>query len=107
MDPAIGRALTLIHRDPGRAWSVEEMARAAGLSRSSFADRFARLVGVTPGRFVTERCLAHAEHLLRSTALAVGAVAVRVGYASEGSFSRAFATHRGTSPSKYRSALVE
>lgn len=102
MDQAVGRALTRVQRDPGRAWSLDELARVAGLSRSAFSARFTELVGMPPGRFVAERRLAHAEHLLLTTDMPIGSVAARAGYASEAAFSRAFGARFGTSPRAHR-----
>lgn len=107
MDPPIARALAMVHRQPGRAWSVEELAARAGLSRSAFAARFTELVGIPPGRYVSERRLAHAQHLLVTTDLPVGQVATRVGYASETAFSRAFAQQFGVPPSATRKSAGE
>jgi AraC-like DNA-binding protein len=104
MDPALGPALTAIHREPGRDWPVDELARLTSLSRSAFAARFAESVGEPPGAYVQRRRLDHAAHLLRSTAEPVGRVAARVGYASEAAFSRAFSRAYGSSPRAWRGA---
>ncbi|MFJ1759799.1 cupin domain-containing protein [Amycolatopsis sp. NPDC088138] len=102
MDPALGPALTAIHRAPGRDWPVDELARLSSLSRSAFAARFTESVGEPPGAYVQRRRLDHAAHLLRSTAEPVGRIAGRVGYASEAAFSRAFSRAYGSSPRVWR-----
>jgi AraC-like DNA-binding protein len=104
MDPALAPVLTAIHRDPGRDWPVDELARLASLSRSAFATRFAGSVGEPPGAYVQRRRLDHACYLLRSTAEPVGRIAARVGYASEAAFSRAFSRVYGSSPRAWRNA---
>ncbi|WP_328454682.1 MULTISPECIES: AraC family transcriptional regulator [unclassified Amycolatopsis] len=104
MDPALGPALTAIHRDPGRDWPVDELARLTSLSRSAFAARFAESVGEPPGAYVQRRRLDHAARLLRGTAEPIGRIAARVGYASEAAFSRAFSRAYGSSPRAWRGA---
>jgi AraC-like DNA-binding protein len=102
MDPAIARVLTAIHRDPGRAWTVEALARRAQLSRSAFAARFAMLIGDTPGRYVARQRLAHAERLVRETDLPLRIIAADTGYESAAAFSRAFSRAYGESPRGHR-----
>ncbi|MEV6903401.1 AraC family transcriptional regulator [Amycolatopsis sp. NPDC051372] len=102
LDPVLAPALTAIHRDPGRHWPVDELARLTSLSRSAFATRFAESVGETPGSYVLRCRLGHAAHLLRGTADPVGRIAARVGYTSEAAFSRAFSRAYGSSPRAWR-----
>ncbi|MGW4488950.1 cupin domain-containing protein [Amycolatopsis sp. NPDC004368] len=102
LDPVLAPVLTAIHRDPGRDWPVDELARLTSLSRSAFATRFAESVGETPGSYVLRCRLGHAAHLLRGTADPVGRIAARVGYTSEAAFSRAFSRAYGSSPRAWR-----
>ncbi|AQA21882.1 helix-turn-helix domain protein [Rhodococcus sp. MTM3W5.2] len=102
MDPQVGMALEAIHRDPERAWTVAALAHLATLSRSAFAERFTRLVGQTPGAYVTERRLDRATELLRHSSTPVGTIATLVGYESDAAFSRAFRKRFGTSPLRWR-----
>lgn len=74
----------------------------AGMSRSSFAERFGRAFGRSPLDFVLMVRLRHAAHLLATTALPVKLVADAVGYASRSHFSRAFKATYGADPSAYR-----
>lgn len=104
MDPALGPALTAIHREPTRDWSVDELARLAALSRSSFATRFTALLGESPGAYVTGQRLEHAAHLLRSTTEPIARIAGIVGYTSDAAFSRAFTRAYGDSPRAWRAA---
>jgi AraC-like DNA-binding protein len=102
LDTQIGLALTAIHRDPGRDWTVEELARACSLSRSSFAARFVARVGKPPATYLAHVRLDAATDLLRDTPLPVGLVAERVGYKSEAAFSRAFKHRYGAPPARWR-----
>lgn len=101
-DPRIGRALALMHADPGRAWTLDALARAVALSRSALADRFARLVGQPPMRYLTRWRLALAAKTLRSGAEAMVRIAERAGYDSDAAFSRAFQREFGVPPSRWR-----
>ena len=96
-DPALARALVAIHEDPGAAWSLSAMADAAQLSRSTFAARFNSLVGVPPAEYLARWRVTLAQGMLRS-GQPVGLTATRLGYASAPAFSRAFASHAGSSP---------
>jgi transcriptional regulator GlxA family with amidase domain len=102
MDPLLGRALTAIHRTPAHPWTVDSLAEAAGLSRSTFADRFTRSVGQPPAEYLIRHRLDLARGLLRESDLPVRAVAARVGYTSEAAFSRAFRRRFGDSPLHWR-----
>jgi AraC-like DNA-binding protein len=101
-DPQIGLALSAIHREPGHDWTVDELARACNLSRSSFAARFVGRVGKPPATYLNHVRLDAATTLLRDTLLPVTQVAETVGYASEAAFSRAFRSRYGTPPARWR-----
>jgi AraC-like DNA-binding protein len=101
-DPAISRALSALHRDLGRSWTVASLAREAGLSRAAFAARFTALVGQSPMQCAFGRRMRRAEMLLRSDHLTVAAIASLVGYASESALSSAFVRYSGTTPGSYR-----
>ena len=90
LDPEIGPALAAIHRQPGRAWTVEDLAGTCNLSRSTFADRFTTRVGKPPAGYLAHVRLDAAASPLRETSIPVAAVARTVGYTSEAAFSRAF-----------------
>ncbi|TQM31453.1 AraC family transcriptional regulator [Nocardia bhagyanarayanae] len=102
MDPALGPVLAAIHRDPGRPWTVTDLAATAALSRSSFAERFTRLLGSPPAAYLTERRLDRAAHLLRATTEPVSRIADDVGYRSDAAFSRAFQRKFGAPPLRWR-----
>jgi len=100
-NPDLGRVLAAIHLDPTRDWSVRELARYMGASRSSFAERFASAVGETPARYVARMRMHQAHQWLRE-GQRVALVAERLGYESEASFSRAFKRIIGAPPSQFR-----
>jgi AraC-like DNA-binding protein len=89
---------------PERKWTVPELAASASVSRPLLDERFRRVLGRSPIRYLTEWHMHAAEDLLASTDLGVARIAHRVGYASEEGFSRAFKRHRGLSPSAWRAA---
>jgi AraC-like DNA-binding protein len=101
-DPHLGRALAAMHRDPGQPWSVEALADVAGASRSMFSERFTTIVGSSPGRYLTRWRMHVARRWLRTERLSVAEVAARLGYESEGAFSRAFKRVVGVPPSALR-----
>jgi len=101
-DERIGRVLALVNDDLPARWTLVELADAAAMSRSAFAERFRSLVGEPPGGYVTRVRLDRARRLLRSTNATVADVAARVGYGSEESLSRAFKVRFGVAPSHVR-----
>jgi len=103
-DPHVGRALALLHEEPGRAWTVDELARAVALSRSALAERFAELVGEPPIQYLMRWRLALAARALRSGDETVSRVAEHSGYESEAAFTRAFKREFGMPPTAWRKA---
>jgi AraC-like DNA-binding protein len=103
-DAHVGRALALIHDEPGRTWTVDELARQVALSRSALAERFAALVGEPPMRYLMRWRLALAARTLRSGKEAISRVAERSGYQSEAAFTRAFRKEFGVPPAAWRKA---
>lgn len=101
-DPLVGPALSLIHEDPGFAWSVEGLARRIGASRSRFATRFKDLLNVGPMQYLTHWRMLAARALLSDDGLSVAAIAERVGYRSEFAFAKAFKRVFGTGPGAAR-----
>jgi AraC-like DNA-binding protein len=92
-EPFVARALALLHGDITRRWTVDELGREVGLSRSALADRFIRLIGVPPMHYLTSWRMQVATDKLRSTNMSLAQVAEMVGYDSEAAFSRAFKKH--------------
>jgi AraC-like DNA-binding protein len=103
-DPHVGRALSALHGRPAHPWSLDEVARAAGLSRSALAERFTRLVGDAPMAYLARWRMQLAARLLEDEAATVARVAGEVGYASEAAFSRAFKKIVGVPPAEWRRA---
>lgn len=102
-DPDVAAALSAVHDDPARAWTVEGLARRAGVGRAAFAKRFREAVGTSPLSYVRAHRLDVAERaLVTEPEVTVAAVARRVGYANPFSFSAAFRRHRGLAPSEVR-----
>ncbi|WP_415401800.1 AraC family transcriptional regulator [Tateyamaria sp. SN3-11] len=100
-DPRIGPALRAIHAAPDHAWTVPELAREAGLSRSAFFTRFSRIIGVTPMGYLLNWRMTLAKHMLRSGSHGIAEVTDKIGYGSASAFSTAFARHVGAAPGKY------
>ncbi len=101
-DPQVGQGLALMHREPGKPWDVENLARTVGLSRAVFAERFAALVGQPPKQYLTRWRMQLAGHWLREEGLNLAQAAERLGYGSEAAFSRAFKRHHGEAPGGFR-----
>ena len=101
-DPVLAPALAQLHLAPERRWTVEELASVAAVSRSLLDDRFRRVLGRSPIRYLADWRMHVAEDLLATTDLSVYAVARRVGYDSEAAFSRAFKRARDEAPSSWR-----
>ncbi|MCB2199488.1 AraC family transcriptional regulator [bacterium] len=97
-DPAIGRALELIHTNPGHPWTVSELAVEAGKSRSGFAARFSELLRMTPFEYINEWRMGIATNLLKEDHLSLHDIAERCGYTSEAAFSRAYKRQTGSTP---------
>jgi AraC-like DNA-binding protein len=105
-DPRIGAALSLMHQDARRAWTVAEVARAVGMSRSAFAARFAETVGTPPMDYLLGWRMTMARAALISAKLPMAEVAEMAGYTSVSAFSTAFSRTTGTSPSRYARTIA-
>ena len=103
-DPVLRPALSLLHSQPERGWTVADLAREAAVSRSVLDARFREVLGRPPIQYLTEWRMHLAEDLLATTDLNVGTIARRVGYNAEEAFSRAFKRTQGQSPTVWRSA---
>jgi AraC-like DNA-binding protein len=100
--PDVGRVLSAIHLNPERDWSVAELAKVMGASRSGFAKRFAEALGETPARYVLRVRMNQARLWLTRDKMRVSVAAERLGYESEAVFSRAFKRVLGAPPSRFR-----
>lgn len=101
-DERLRPALDLMHDHPERPWGLQELARAAAMSRTSFAQRFREAAGVPPLRYLGRWRVLLAQRALRDDDVRVGALALELGYASESAFSTAFKRATGESPLRYR-----
>lgn len=100
-DDRLAAAIRAMHHAPSRAWTVLELAKESALSRSTFFDRFQRLVGVAPMAYLLAWRMALAKDLLRQNKTSVADIAERVGYSSASTFSAAFSRHAGRTPSQF------
>ncbi len=103
-DPEVGAALTLLHEQPERAWTVAGLAGEVGLSRAAFARRFAAAVGEAPLAYLTRWRMTIAGDALLQPGTTIASVAPTVGYGSEFAFAAAFKRHHGMAPGRWRSA---
>ena len=97
-DPRLASALLALHQQPGRDWTVAQLAEQCNTSRSAFADRFQVTIGMTPLRYVTELRMRLASQWLTLERLPIEEVAQRLGYTSQAAFSRAFKRITGKTP---------
>jgi AraC-like DNA-binding protein len=105
-DPHVGKALRLMHEDPVRDWTVDELAREVAISRSVLAQRFTTLVGEAPMRYLAGWRMQVAKQMMRDGEVNIHDIATRVGYESEAAFSRAFKRATGSPPAAWRRAAI-
>jgi AraC-like DNA-binding protein len=101
-DARIAPALQALHSNPGRQWTVAELAEHALLSRSAFARQFTELLGVPPLTYLNDWRMALARERLRDSDARLASIGAALGYASEFSFAAAFKRHHGTAPGRWR-----
>jgi AraC-like DNA-binding protein len=101
-DPTVGTVLSLIHTDPGRAWTLDTLARAARTPRATLTRRFATLTGQSPIAYLTAWRMSLAARRLRDGDATVRQIAQETGYDSEFAFARAFKRATGSAPGQYR-----
>lgn len=101
--PRLRNALVAMHEAPARAWTLDELAGVAGMSRSVFATRFREKVGVTPGQYLQGWRVGLAQQALRR-GRPLKVIAGDVGYGSEAALSRAFKAHTGLPPRQWKKA---
>jgi len=106
-DARLLRAVSVMLKNPGAAHSIDSLAEAAGMSRSSFMSHFTEEHGKTPGEFLQAARLHSAARLLRTSDMPVKCLAGAVGYASRSQFSRAFKQHFGTDPTSFRAQATQ
>jgi AraC-like DNA-binding protein len=101
-DPIIGQALALLHREPAHPWTVSNLARRVGLSRTRLAERFRHFLGESPMAYLAQWRLKLGAEILQATEDSVAEVAAAVGYGSEASFNRAFKREFDCPPAQFR-----
>ncbi|HTU67052.1 MAG TPA: AraC family transcriptional regulator [Steroidobacteraceae bacterium] len=101
--PQLRKAITAMHDEPGREWSLDELSRVSGMSRSVFANGFRDTVGVTPGNYLQGWRIGLAQKALLA-GRSLKHIAQDVGYGSEAALSRAFKAQSGRSPREWRNA---
>ena len=104
-DERLRPAVRLMHAEPGKPWRLEELARAAAMSRTSFAERFRVVAGVPPLAYLNAWRMLLAQRALRDAETRVGPLAHELGYTSESAFSNAFKREVGMSPLRYRAGV--
>lgn len=103
-DRHVGRAIGLLHAKPAEPWTMEELGRRVGLSRSALHEHFVELVGQPPMQYLTNWRMQRGAGLLREGDATVAAIAQEVGYDSEAAFARAFKRMVGMPPATWRRA---
>lgn len=101
-DPVIGQALAVMHKEPAHPWTVLNLARRVGLSRTRLAERFRHFLGDSPMAYLAQWRLKLGAELLQSTENSVAEVAAAVGYGSEAAFNRAFKRKFASPPAQFR-----
>lgn len=101
-DQYIGKTLRLLHEQPGTAWTIDELGRLVGLSRSTLHERFVAFIGQPPMQYLANWRMQIAASFLRDSNATVAAIAMEVGYESEAAFSRAFKRLVGLPPAAWR-----
>jgi len=101
-DRVVGAALNALHQTPARAWTLEELARVAGTSRSVLAERFQHLVKSSPMQYLTQWRMLMAANLLSRSNASLTHIAEQVGYQTDTAFSRAFRREYGLPPAAWR-----
>jgi len=101
-DPVVGQVLAHMHREPAHAWTISNLAKRVGLSRTRLAERFRHFVGESPMAYLAQWRLKLGAEILQSTEGSVAEVAAAVGYGSEAAFNRAFKREFNCPPARFR-----
>lgn len=101
-DEKLAVVLGAVHREPGHAWEVQELATLAGMSRTAFTTKFKYMLEMTPMQYITRWRMHLAEGLLSDRSNSVTKIAEQLGYQTEAAFRRAFKRISGMSPGMLR-----
>jgi AraC-like DNA-binding protein len=101
-DPIIGQALALLHKDPAHSWTLSQLARRIGLSRTRLSERFRHFLEESPMAYLAQWRLKLGAEILQATDDSVAEVAAAVGYGSEAAFNRAFKREFDCPPAQFR-----
>jgi AraC-like DNA-binding protein len=101
-DPYVGKALRLLHESPMQPWTVDLLAHAVAISRSGLAQRFTRLLGQAPMKYLSDWRIHLAKQMLRDGGDNLQTIAERIGYESQFAFTRAFKKATGSPPAVWR-----
>jgi AraC-like DNA-binding protein len=104
-DPEVGKALAIMHQQPGASWTIASLAHQVGVSRSVLAERFRKYLGEPPLAYLTRWRLQLGAEMLNSSSDSVAQIASKVGYESEQAFNRAFKRRFGKPPARHRNAM--
>lgn len=100
-DKQIGAAISAMHADPARPWALQEIAHSVGMSRTTFAVRFKKAVGLSPIDYLMRWRMLPAGDRLTNSRQSISAIASSLGYESESAFGAAFKRVMGCSPRQY------
>lgn len=101
-DPVVGKALALLHKEPAEAWTISDLARKVGLSRTRLAERFRHFLEESPMAYLAKWRLKLGAEILQSSGDSVAEIAATVGYGSEAAFNRAFKREFDCPPAQFR-----
>jgi AraC-like DNA-binding protein len=101
-DPIIGQALGLLHKEPAHPWTISNLARRIGLSRTRLAERFRHFPGESPMAYLAQWRLKLGAEIIQPTEDSVAEAAAAAGYGSEAAFSRAFKREFDCPPAQFR-----
>jgi AraC-like DNA-binding protein len=99
---SIIKLILLLNRSYYRTWSLGEMSRHTGMSRSVLSERFNIITGMSPMKYLQDIRLNRAKDLLASSNISIDRIANEVGYLTAPGLSRVFRREFGLSPKKYR-----
>lgn len=101
-DPKLARPLGEFHSQISGHWTIDKLASIAGMSRTSFAEKFREVMQMPPMQYITEWRMQNAQRLLTDTLMSTDMIATQVGYESGAAFSKAFKRVTGSNPGEFR-----